>query len=145
MEIRNLMSKNIVVADIQDSINSVAILMNRYNIGCVPICKEKKIVGVITDRDIVVRAIRENCRLSDEISKYISKKIVSVNVTNDLTEVLNIMKSKKVKRVLVEDEGKVVGILSLSDLLKTDSDPMLIVGALKDIFIIEKNKEDYYL
>lgn len=144
MKIENLMTKNIIVGDIEDSISSIAILMARNDIGFIPISKEKKIVGVITDRDIVIKAIKGNYNLSENISKFITKKVLSVNINDDLGEAVNLMKEKKVKRLIVERDGNVVGILSLSDILKSELDPLIIVGAVKEIFHINKNKKENY-
>lgn len=145
MKIQNIMSKNIISADVTDSISNVAVLMSNHDIGFIPICKNKKVIGVITDRDIVIRAIKENADLSSDVSKYITKKVISVNINSDVEEALNIMKEKKIKRILVEEDGKIIGILSLSDIANSEVDPLLIVGAIKEIFSVDNKKEDYHL
>ena len=80
MKIRELMSKNIVVADKDEKIYEVARKMQKYNIGFLPVIDNSRIIGVITDRDIVINCISNNNDKDETIENYINKHIISINL-----------------------------------------------------------------
>ena len=62
MNIKDIMSSNLITCDKDATLNDVSIKMKNYDIGFIPISDEKKIIGVITDRDIVVNALANNSK-----------------------------------------------------------------------------------
>lgn len=139
MEIKDKMTKSIIAANINSDIKEIARLMKEYDIGFIPITEENRIIGVITDRDIVVNEIY-NC--DTKISGYVSKKIISINENKSLENALETMKNNKIKRLLVTNKNKVTGIISLSDLLN-DIDSNILKETLKEIYEINKNNHDF--
>jgi CBS domain-containing protein len=130
------MSKDLIIVDINTKVDQISKIMKNYDIGFVPVSKDNKIVGVLTDRDIVVRILANN---DSKIEGYLSSPI-SIDVNKSLVDALKLMKDKKIKRLLVSDNNKLVGIISLSDILATDIN---ILSALKEIFEINKNSDTY--
>ncbi|MEG0026247.1 MAG: CBS domain-containing protein [Bacilli bacterium] len=120
MKIENIMSREIIVGNITDSLYDIAILMKKYNIGFIPIAKGRQIIGVITDRDIVINAISNKVKLDSCVADYMSLNIIAINKDDDILKALDIISFKKVKRLIVIDNNKVVGIVSLADLIKDD-------------------------
>ena len=112
----NLISKNLIVVDIKSNIYEVADTMKRYDVGFVPVSDNNKIVGVLTDRDIVTKIVANKDEL---IESYISKPI-SIDLNDSIENALTLMSKHKIKRLLVSSNNKLVGILSISDLLNTD-------------------------
>lgn len=133
------MTKKIITARTTDSIYDVANLMKKCDIGFVPIVEEKKIVGVITDRDIVVRAVSSNCDVNEKIEEYMTKHIVSIDVKESIENTLKKMTEEKIKRILVVEDTKVVGILSLSDIIESDIEPEAVIKSLKEIWEVTRN------
>ena len=133
MKVKDVMSKSIIAVNISSSISSASKSMKEYDIGFLPIESENDIIGVITDRDIVIRAISKGIDTNDSIEKYISTNIISIDQEEDIEEALALMAEEKVKRLLVEENKKTVGILSLSDILsvKKDSD---VIECIANIF-----------
>ena len=132
MSLNDIMSKHIIVGSVDDGIYEIASIMKENDIGFVPIVRDDKIVGVITDRDIVVKII----------SNYMTKDIVDVSIDSSLSDVLSIMKKYKVKRVLVTDNNRVLGIVSLSDILNCDIDDE-VLSCIKEIFEVGPNIHKY--
>ena len=91
MSLYDIMSKNIIVGSVDDGIYEIASIMKENDIGFVPIARDDKIVGVITDRDIVVKII-SNHDYNSNITNYMTKDIVDVSIDSSLSDVLNIMK-----------------------------------------------------
>ena len=144
--IKDIMSKNIVVASIYNNINEIANLMKEYNIGFIPIQKEKKIVGVVTDRDIVIKSVSNN---DTKIKCNMNK--ISIDQNESIDTALKLMRDNKIKRLLVVDQEKLVGILSISDIIN-HSDSKEILETLKVIYTIKDTDklpvseiDDFYL
>jgi CBS domain-containing protein len=132
----NLISKNLIVVDIKSNIYEVADTMKRYDVGFVPVSDNNKIVGVLTDRDIVTKIVANKDEL---IESYINKPI-SIDLNDSIENALTLMSKHKIKRLLVSSNNKLVGILSISDLLNTDYN---YIKAIKEIFEINKNDDTY--
>ena len=143
MNLENIMSKDMIVVNYNTSLKETATLMKQYDIGFVPIHQGSKIVGVITDRDIVVSATANGAHFDDTVLKYMTKNPISIDKTKSLEDALSLMGEKKVKRLLVTYQKKLVGIVSLSDLIHTEMDDKKIVDNLKKIWEIYKNIDTY--
>lgn len=133
---KDYISKNLIVIDINSTIEEVAGIMKKYDIGFVPVSKDNKIVGVLTDRDIVVKVLTNK---DSKIEGYLSEPIY-IDINKDLNDALELMKKHKIKRLLVSDSDKLVGIISLSDILNKDIDTM---NTIKEIFTINRNSDTY--
>ncbi len=141
MSLYDIMSKNIIVGSVLDSICDIASIMKENDIGFVPIARDDKIVGVITDRDIVVKII-SNHDYNSDITNYMTKDIIDVSIDSSLSDVLNIMKKYRVKRVLVTDDNHVLGIVSISDFLNCNIDDE-VLSCIKEIFEVGPNIHKY--
>lgn len=140
MNINDIMSKKIIVGSTTNTLSEIAELMKKYDIGFIPIVDKNKLVGVITDRDIVINAISNNCSFNDLIDKYVVKNIISIEQNKSIDDALNLMALKKVKRLIVTDNNKISGILTLSDILgKYDNE--IILDTFKQIFEINLNND----
>jgi len=129
MKIKDFMTKGIVTCEIDDSINEIAEIMEANNIGFLAVVDEDEIVGVITDRDIVIGPVMDN---ESSIEDFISENIISIDENDDILDALTLMKENKVKRLLITKKEKYTGVLSLSDLLDSDYDQE-IINTLKEI------------
>ena len=138
MRIKEIVKHGIISTDINSSISEAANLMKKHNIGFLPVMNNKKIVGVITDRDIVINAVANNCDPNHKIEDYISKNVVKVDCNREINEALSLMKQNKIKRIIVVDGEKLIGILSLSDIIEIDEKNVL--DTIKTIWKIEDKK-----
>lgn len=135
------MSRNLIIMNDNTSISEVARIMKEKDIGFIPISNDNKIIGVITDRDIVVNAISNKCSLDTPVKEYATKNVISVNIDDNVSKILNVMRKNKVKRVLVNDEHKLVGIVSFSDILNNNE--FDILNTMKEIWSIKRNNDRY--
>lgn len=139
MKIEHIMSKNLVVLDINSDIYEISKIMKEKDIGFIPINEGSKIVGVLTDRDIAVKIVSNK---DTKIKDYITRDIVKININNSIEEAINLMGTNKVKRLLVENNNKLVGILSLSDIIN-NLDSELVINNIQKIFTIYRNTDLY--
>lgn len=117
MNIKEIMTKNIIYANLDNTVEEVAKLMKAYDIGFVPIKQKDQFIGVITDRDIVIKAISNNIDLNNSIKPYITNNIISVDINKSIEDSIKIMSDYQVRRIMVKNKNKFVGIISLSDIL----------------------------
>lgn len=130
MDIEKVMTKGIIVCRINDDIKKIADIMKKYDVGFLPIIDNNKIIGTVTDRDLIVN------EFNDVINKHNS--LITVNYNQDVYEALDIMGKNKVKRLIVTKDNKAIGIVSLSDLVNyTTKDKFM--ETFKQIYEIDKN------
>lgn len=133
MKIKDIMNSNVISIDKNTSVLNTALIMQKYDIGFLPIVDNDDIIGVITDRDIVIRALINRIRTNVHASKYMSKDVISINQDNTCEDALTLMKEKKIKRLLVTEKDNLVGIVSFSTIVKHIIDSNFVVESIKVI------------
>jgi CBS domain-containing protein len=114
-----------------DSIIEVARVMEQHDVGVVPIVESqdtRRVVGVITDRDIVLRIVAQGRDPNEIVSlrDFMTNEIVSVRPEADILHAEECMKEHQIRRVLVVDENNcIVGIVTMADLARATGDTQL--------------------
>ena len=136
MKVKDIMTKDIVSCNINDEFKEVAKLMLNYDIGFIPVKKDKKVVGVITDRDMVIYGLANE---NNSIEKCMKTILVTVNSNDSIKKCFEIMKRYKVRRLLVKDNKKLVGVISLADIINNYNRSKEIISLFKCLFEISRN------
>lgn len=136
MKVKDIMTKDIVSCNINDEFKEVAKLMLNYDIGFIPVKKDKKVVGVITDRDMVIYGLANE---NNSIEKCMKTILVTVNSNDSIKKCFEIMKRYKVRRLLVKDNKKLVGVISLADVINNYNRSKEIISLFKCLFEINSN------
>ncbi|MDP9193531.1 MAG: CBS domain-containing protein [Acidobacteriota bacterium] len=124
-QIRDVMTPNPECVSGTDSLRDVARIMKDKDTGVVPVVDGRKIIGLITDRDIVVRGLAEGKNLeSATVSELMTKQVRTVRDDASVNDALDLMNSAEVRRVaVVNSNDELVGIVSLGDIsINTDKD-----------------------
>lgn len=117
MELGNIMTKNVVSVKRSTPVQDAAKIMKQYNIGSVPVCDGDKLVGIITDRDIVLRGVANGSETArTTCGEVMSTDMVTGTMNMDVHEAARIMAGKQIRRLPVVDNGKLMGIVALGDL-----------------------------
>jgi CBS domain-containing protein len=114
--VRDVMTPNVHAASPTDSLASAAEIMSSQDVGSLPVVENGRLIGVLTDRDIVVRAVAE--RVTPEtlnVGDVASRQPVTVQPDEDLDEALRLMAHHRVRRLPVVEDGRLVGMLSQAD------------------------------
>ena len=143
MKVKDIMSKNLIICSHDINVINISNIMKKYNIGFIPIEKNKKIIGIVTDRDIVINMITNKINYKNKIESYINDKVINIDENEDVTKCLNTMKKKKKKRLIVTGNGKIVGVISISDIISNYDDVNEILETIKSIWKIEKSDDTY--
>lgn len=144
MKIEDIMSRDLIVGSINQKVSEIAELMKKYDIGFIPIEQNKHIIGVVTDRDIVCSTFSAELDSEAKIERYMTNNVISIDKDDSIENALKTMGQEKVKRLIVSDHEKVVGILSLSDIITTDIDEKKFITELKKIWSIHKNIDSFH-
>jgi CBS domain-containing protein len=123
-KIQDLMTKNPRTVTADATLAEAASIMRDEDAGVVPIVDaENHVVGVITDRDIAVRAVAEGKDVQTTVRDIASQDLVTVDPQQDLDEALRLMAKHQVRRLpVVEEDGKLVGIVAQADVAKAGDD-----------------------
>lgn len=122
--IQDVMSSNVQFVGPTDTVRRAAQLMAEFKIGALPVLDGDALVGMITDRDIVVRSIAAGRDPeSDRVGNVMSPEAFSCHAGQSVDEVLAAMGDQQIRRVPVIDQAshKVIGMVSLGDLAQTRS------------------------
>lgn len=115
MQVRDVMSTSVQSCSNQDNLSTVASKMQTLNIGSLPVVENNQVVGMVTDRDMVVRGLT-NGAPNDSIQSVMSNNVVTVSPTASLEEAAQLMSQHQIRRLPVVENGNLVGMVSLGDL-----------------------------
>lgn len=134
MHVSEFMHEGVTTAQINDSLKRVASLMKKQDIGGMPVYKNERPVGFVTDRDIVVACVASGHSPDEPISLAMSRDVVFVYQNQEISEAISIMEQKQISRLLVVDKGeRPVGMLTLRDLVLKSDDDHLKATVLNEI------------
>src|SRR4029450_2052823 len=117
MKIKEVMTSEVECVRPETTLQEAAAKMKSFNVGPLPVCEGDKPVGIVTDRDIVIRAISEGRDpRTTTIRDVMTTNVVTVQETDDVKDAARLMKDRQIRRVVVVGADKrVTGIVSLGD------------------------------
>jgi CBS domain-containing protein len=123
MKVRDAMTDDVCLTDPDRSIRDAAEMMAEQDIGALPVGENDRLVGMITDRDIAVRAVARGLDPDTKIREVMSPEVMYCFEDQDLNDAAQNMGGVKVRRLPVLNRDKrLVGIISLSDLTRREDD-----------------------
>jgi CBS domain-containing protein len=116
--VRDIMSKEVKVVRPDTSVKEVVATMNKFNIGSIIVVQGDRPVGIITERDILRRLV-EPCLAPETLTarQIMTSPVLTISETADIEETANLMARKRVKRLPVIDNGKLVGMITYTDIV----------------------------
>jgi CBS domain-containing protein len=103
--------------------------MRELDIGDVLVEQEGRLAGIVTDRDIVVRAIAEGRDVTSKLGDIVSSEVVCITPAESADDAIRLMRERALRRVPVVENGRPVGIVSLGDLAE-ERDPRSVLGEI---------------
>ena len=119
--VNQVMSKNILTAEKSTSLQDAAQEMKRLGVGCVIVTKESKPIGIITERDFVTKVAADGRPLFTEISEVMSSPLITIEPEETIWEASEIMKEKLIHKLPVIEDGRIVGVITTSDIVRISS------------------------
>ena len=142
MKARDLMTPDPAQVTPSDTLQRVSQLMAEHDVGCIPVvtaADQRSLVGVVTDRDIAIRAVAEGRPVTTPIGEIMTQNPDCVNPNDDLEQVEKLMADRQFRRVVVVDDlGDCVGIIAQADLARaskrsSEPSPKEMVDVLEKI------------
>jgi CBS domain-containing protein len=114
--VRDVMTPGVRTVSASQSLAEAAEVMKGEDVGSVPVVEEGRLAGIVTDRDIVTRAVAERRDPQTvKVEEVASHELVTVEPEQDLDEALALMARHQVRRLPVVEEGRLVGMLAQAD------------------------------
>jgi CBS domain-containing protein len=122
-QVRDVMTSNPTTCEPSATLVDAAKVIALEDVGSVPIVENGRLVGIVTDRDIIVRAVAEGRDVTSTTVKDVaSKDLVTVTPDEDLDRALQLMGQRQVRRIPVVEGDQVVGIVSQADVARAADD-----------------------
>ena len=118
MQVREIMSQGVEVVSHDALLKEAALKMKTLDVGLMPVCDGSKLQGILTDRDITIRATAEgHDPLKTKVSEIMSKDVAYCFEDQDIDEAMKIMEARQIRRLpILNREKRLVGIVSLGDI-----------------------------
>jgi len=117
--VKNIMAKPVTTVDKDNSVFEAAKAMSEKDIGSIVVTDKGKPVGITTERDILQRVVAKGLDASKvKMTDIMSKPLMTINGNMPIINAIRIMEKNKVRRLLVIEKGKLVGIVTQRDLLR---------------------------
>lgn len=135
MKVSDIMTKNVVKIEPEESVEVAARALTHYNIGVLPVCgRDGKLCGMVTDRDLVIRCIASNKPAANTtVRQVMTRQVLSATPDMDAGTAAQLMGKNQVRRLPVVENGRLCGMLSLGDIACRKESTMDAADALSDI------------
>ncbi|MBP7415561.1 MAG: CBS domain-containing protein [Pyrinomonadaceae bacterium] len=128
------MTKNVRTATREMSLGDVAVMMRDGDMGAVPVVDGGKLIGIVTDRDIVVRGVADGKTTDTAIDEVMTTELFSVAPDDFVFEAIRLMGDKQVRRIpVVNADGSLAGIIAMADIALEMEDEKEIAETLEEI------------
>ncbi len=115
--VKDIMTKALISVDPGTSVFQVAKMMEQGGIGAVLMKKDGTTSGIITDRDYAIKIATQKLPLETPVEKIASSPLETINSSESILEAAGQMSSKKIRKLAVVEDGKIVGIITSTDLV----------------------------
>ena len=132
--VRDVMTPGPIGVDYYQSIGEAARTMRDWGVGAVLVVRNESLYGLVTDRDLVVRAVAEARGADEPVGPLSSANLIGVDADADVSEAMRLMRHHTVRRLPVLEDGQVTGIVSLGDLAIT-GEPALAFAQLSAVAV----------
>ena len=116
MNIREIMTPNPRCVAPNESIQSAARIMRDEDTGAVPVVENGKVLGMVTDRDIVIRAVADGAQMNKPVREIVSGDVVCATPDMSTRDASKLMSEHQIRRLPVVENDRLVGIVSLGDI-----------------------------
>lgn len=113
--IKDIMSEECVTVTMQDNVYEIAVKMKEHDIGFIPVVDGDRLLGVVTDRDLVIRGYAEKRSGSASVEDVITTDMITASPDMSIDEATELLARHQIRRLPVVENGKLIGVVSLAD------------------------------
>ncbi|MBS3052502.1 MAG: CBS domain-containing protein [Candidatus Aenigmarchaeota archaeon] len=138
MQVKDVMKTQVVIARPDANIREAAKIMTDLDIGCLVVLDKDKIVGILSETDVLKKIVAQGADPEKtKVEDIMTKDVVTIDMDKNIEDVAEMMVEKKLKRLPVVNDGKLVGIITATDLISYE--PKMI-EALSQLFMLKQQQ-----
>lgn len=131
---REIMTKNVTTGARGMTLQQVARILRDGDMGALPIVENNTLIGIVTDRDIVVRGIAEGKESTADVAEVMTAEVFSVKPDDFVFEAIRLMGDKQIRRIpVISENGELAGIIAMADVALETEDEREIAETLEEI------------
>ncbi len=131
LKVEDVMVKDVITISYRASVKRAAQVMNKHEIGCLIVVKGRKAVGIVTERDMLKRVVAKAANpQKTKVEEIMSHPLIVVEPDMDLEDAVKLMFEMKIKKLPVVERGKLVGLISITDIARFHPHIMDIIKKL---------------
>ena len=115
--VKDIMSKAIISVNTETTVFQIAKMMEQSGIGAILVKKNSNLAGIITDRDFATKIASDRLSFDTPVEKVMSSPLITINHDESISAAAKRMTSKKIRKLAVSDNGKIVGLITSTDLV----------------------------
>ena len=137
MLVKQAMNRKVVVTKPDVTVKEAAQIMSKFRIGCLVVLEGEKIVGIITERDVLRKVVATGLDASNtKIEQVMTKEVITIDSDKSIEDACSLMTEHDIKKLPVLEEGKLIGIITATDLISVQ--PKMIEALAKIMLFAEK-------
>ena len=140
MEIRKIMVKEVKTVPMDTSVQKAVEIMNKNRINCLVVTYDKRVAGILTERDLLERVLEKGKDPKEiKVSEIMTRQVLVGKPTMELVEASKFMFENKVKKLPIMEKNQLVGIVTLTDIARTtcvDEETMKLIKKLSNMHTI---------
>jgi len=148
VDVESIMVQKVITVGSDATVRDAVNLMNKHDIGCLVIVENGKPAGIVTERDMLKRILAQSEELEKiDIQKVMSKPLIVGKPDMEIENAAQIMFTKKIKKLPIVEKGKLLGLLTLTDLLRVQPQLIKMYKIFSSDLAPQRMKKvfDYYL
>ncbi|MFO7991546.1 MAG: CBS domain-containing protein [Thermoplasmata archaeon] len=117
LPIRKFVTKRLIGIDSNSTVKEAAQKMVEFNISSLAVIEDEEVIGYFTDGDIKRKVVAKGRTPDMPVTEIMNEELITADITAKIRDVLELMSKQNIKHILVEERGKIIGIMTLGDLL----------------------------
>jgi CBS domain-containing protein len=115
--VKDIATRKLIVVDENDSVYDAVVMMTAEDIGAIVVASVREPVGILTERDLMKKVVlEERDPKNTKVGEVMSRPLITIRSDASFGEATQLMQERKIRRLLVEEDGKIVGIITQRDL-----------------------------
>jgi CBS domain-containing protein len=134
MEVEDIMISKVITIDANATVKEAARLMNRHEIGSLIALQKGQVVGIMTERDLLKKVVEQSKNpAKTKVHEIMSKRLFVGTPNMEIPDAVRLMLQKKIKKLPIVVEGKIVGLVTLTDVARTTRIEPQMIGVIKEL------------
>jgi len=118
LEVQNVMVRNVITIERHTTVRDAVRIMNQHGIGCIVVTEDGRAIGIVTERDLLTRVLAESKNPEKTgIKEIMSTPLIVGKPDMEIDEIAKVMLDRKIKKLPIVEDGKLLGIVTFTDLL----------------------------